>query len=98
MDVPEPEGRGALEAPRGVFLAACDAIAEALSPEGFRYSRSGGHCRRAAGDFSFKVGLHSSHHNVAGGRVNLSVTATVFSPRIKEWRKSHPPLRNWDYV
>ena len=50
------------------------------------------------GDFSFQIAFNSSHHNVAGSHVSLEVASTVFSPKLKKWRKAHPPVHVWDYV
>ncbi len=86
------------EVPREVFMSASETIADHLLSLDFKFARSGVHCRKVVGALIFQIAFDSSHHNVAGSRVNLNVAGTVFSPKLKKWRKAHPPLRDWNYV
>lgn len=86
------------ESPREIFLAACTEIAARFSDRGFRFAKSGPHARKKAGDFTYQISFQSSHSNVAGASVKLSIHGTVFSKRLEAWRASHPQLRASDYV
>jgi hypothetical protein len=88
-----------LESPRDIYLAACASIAAYLEESyGFKYSKSGPHAKQRSGDFTFEISFHSSHNNVAGEHVCLTVYGSVLSARIKRWRESQPLLAKWDSV
>ncbi len=88
-----------VETPRDVFLAACASIGAHLEESfGFKYAKSGPHSGRKAGDFTFQISFDSSHNNIAGEHVNLSICGTVLSARIKKWREAHSFLRAWEVI
>ena len=87
-----------VEAPRDVYLCACGGIAAHFQEAGYKYAKSGQHCRRRCGDFIFQIGFQSSSHNVAGEHVGLSIYGTVFSPKIKKWRAKYAELYPSDAV
>jgi len=80
------------ETPRQVYLAACQAIADALANDGFEYARSRNALRRKTSDFGFHIHFQSSHHNVAGELVKMIIHAGVTSQALKTWRAAHPCL------
>jgi hypothetical protein len=90
--VPEPPRAPAPKPPPGeeksrdVFLAACAAIARRFVGHGFRYARSGPHISRRSGEFTFEVAFASSHYNVPGAHVGLTVYAGVLSNALRKWR------------
>lgn len=65
---------------------------------GFRYAKSGPHCSKKVGDFTFQVQFNSSSRNVAGALVKLWISGTVYSKRLERWRANFPLLRGADYV
>jgi hypothetical protein len=79
------------EAPRTVFLDACERLAAALAAHGFKYSKSKQRCQRGRGDFTNSVAFQSSHHNVAGRHVQLWMHANVYSKALKAWRSERLP-------
>lgn len=83
---PRPEPPSGEEKPRDVFLAACAELARRFEPHGFSYAKSGPHISRRRGDLAFEVGFASSHYNVAGGHVALTLYAGVRSKRLRKWR------------
>jgi hypothetical protein len=83
---PAPEPPSGEEKPRDVFLAACAEIARRFEPHGFRYAKSGPHLSRRSGEFTFELGFASSHYNVAGAHVGLTVYAGVLSNALRKWR------------
>jgi hypothetical protein len=93
---PRPSGA---EEPRAVYLAACERVAVALTPEGFRYAKSGPHLTRVRGDWKERVSFQSSHSNVAGEHVALWVHAYLENEKLKEWRQRTPsPFRRDAWV
>ncbi len=87
------------EPPRDVYLAACSSIGAHLEESfGFRFAKSGPHARKPSGDFTFQISFQSSHHNVAGEHVNLSIHANVWSARIKKWHREQPFPSSFNYV
>lgn len=80
------------EAPREVYAAACQAIADGLACDGFEYARSKATLKRKTSDFSFYIYFQSSHNNVAGELVMLWIHAGVTSRALKAWRAAHPCL------
>lgn len=80
------------EAPGEVYAAACQAIADALSSDGFAYTRSKATLKRKTSDFGFYIYFQSSHNNVAGELVMLWIHAGVTSRALKAWRVTHPCL------
>lgn len=91
---PAPEPLPGEEKPRDVFLAACAEIARRFEPHGFRYAKSGPHLSRRSGEFTFEVAFASSHYNVAGGHVGLTVYAGVLSNALRKWRLEHHSSRD----
>ena len=75
------------EAPRAVFLAACEALASRFESEGFRFAKSGPHCSRRRGEFTHEVAFASSRYNETGKRVGLTVYAAVWSNDLRKWRR-----------
>lgn len=91
--------RAGLEAPRDVYVAACASIAAHLQESfGFRFAKSGPHSRKQSGDFTFQISFQSSHHNIAGEHVSLSIHANVWSARLKKWRREQRFPSSFDYV
>lgn len=89
----------ASESPKDVYLWSCEAIAKAFESDGYRYSKSGPHFTRKAGDFVFKVSFQSSRDNVAGEYVALWIHANVVSPTLKKWRITNRSIRGpYDFV
>jgi hypothetical protein len=80
------------EAPRTVYLAACQAIADALASDGFERTRSKPTLSRKTSGFSDHIYFQSSHHNVAGELVVMWIHAGVTSRALKTWRATHPCL------
>jgi hypothetical protein len=81
------------ESPREIFANSCSEIAGHFADRGYRFARSGPHASRRTGDFTFRIGFQSSHHNAEGSVVKLWIHATVLSNRLEQWRKSYPELR-----
>ena len=81
------------EAPREVYAAACQAIADALASDGFEYVRSKATLKRKTSDFGFYISFQSSHNNVAGELVRLWIHAGVTSQALKAWRATPKPLQ-----
>ena len=87
------------ERTREVFLAACQQIAEAFEPEGFKYARSGPHFTRRNPNFSFQIYFQSSPYNIPGELVEVNVHANVLSRRLSAWRRAQTGmLHPNDYV
>lgn len=80
------------EAPREVYAAGCQAIADALACDGFEYVRSKATLKRKTSDFGFHIYFQSSHNNVADELVILWIHAGVTSQALKAWRVTHPCL------
>ena len=80
------------EAPKEVYAAACQAIADSLTCDGFEYARSKATLKRKTADFHFHIHFQSSHHNVAGELVMLWIHGGVTSRALKTWRATHPSL------
>lgn len=78
--------RGVQEDPRSVYLAACPSIAADFLQDGYKYARSGPHFSRKGSPFSFRISFQSSHHNVPGEHVALSLAGRVTSGGLKAWR------------
>jgi hypothetical protein len=87
---PRPKREDA-EKPRDVYLAACEAIARPFAQRGFRFARSGPHMTRREPPYAFEVGFGSSHYNVAGEYVQLTVAAMVYSRELRAWRIEADP-------
>lgn len=85
---PPPPGE---EKPRDVFLAACAELASRFEPRGFRYAKSGPHISRRQGEFTEEVAFASSHYNVAGQHVDLTLYAGIRSKELRRWRVEHRP-------
>lgn len=98
MDEQTGDPSGETERPREIYLASCSSIAESLNDLGFKYAASRQHSRRRAGDFVFQVSFQSSHYNAAGQQVRMSIFGTIFSPKLKAWRKSHSSIHDNDCV
>lgn len=87
------------DSPREVYLAACASIGLHLEDSfQFKYAKSGPHCRRSSGEFTFQVSFQSSVHNVPGEHVSLCIHGKVLSTRIKKWRESQTLLSPLDYI
>ncbi len=86
------------ERPRDVFLSVCESIAASFANSGFRFAKSGPHCRKRVNDFVCQIAFSSSHHNVAGEHIALSIYGTVFSTKLKTWRQKYPFLNATDFV
>ncbi|HEY2808123.1 MAG TPA: DUF4304 domain-containing protein [Steroidobacteraceae bacterium] len=80
------------QAPRDVYKAFCQAIADALAGDGFEYARSRASLTRKSSDLGSSISFQSSHYNVAGELVVLIIHAGVTSQRLKSWRATHPSL------
>ena len=94
--VPEPSHRESrplpgAQPPREVFLAACANVSARFESRRFRYAKSGPHMSRAGGEFRHTVSFASSHHNVAGRHVELTLYAEVRSKALRHWRVEHRP-------
>ena len=78
---------------------ACAGIAEALSPHGFRYAKSGPHSSGKDGEFTYGICFQSSHRNLADTHVALWIHAKVLSRRLRRWPASQPTsLYSGDFV
>jgi hypothetical protein len=87
------------ELSRDVYLAGCQAIANAMREYGYVYTKSGPKLRRKSQDFIFQVDFQSSHHNVSGKLIALWIHGNVFSAALKQWRAVNPCLlKTSDYV
>jgi hypothetical protein len=87
------------ETSREVYQASCDRIGNSLSALGFRYARSGPHARRNGEHFEHRIGMQSSHNNVAGEYVQLILFASVWSKRFAQWRAKLPfPTATWGRI
>jgi hypothetical protein len=87
------------ESPKDVYLWSCEAIANAFASDGYRFSKSGPHFARKAGDFVFRVSFQSSRNNVAGEYVALWIHANVVSQTLKKWRITNRSIRGpYDFV
>jgi hypothetical protein len=91
---PPPEPPPGEEKPREVFLAACAELARRLEPHEFRYAKSGPHMSRRRGELTFEVAFASSHYNVAGAHVGLTVYAGVLSNALRKWRLEQQTSRD----
>jgi len=80
------------EEPGAVYLAACERIGAALTPEGFRYAKSGPRLTRTRGEWTERVSFQSSHSNVAGEQVALWVHAYLENKTLKDWRRRTPSV------
>jgi hypothetical protein len=88
-----------METPRDIYLTACASIGEHLEESfGFKYVKSRPCARKRSGDFTFQVLFQSSHRNIAGKHVNLSLHGHVMSTKIETWRGAQPFLESSDYV
>jgi hypothetical protein len=81
------------ESPKGVYLLSCEAIAQAFVGDDYRFSKSGPHFARRAGDYLFQVSFQSSRNNVADEYVALWIHANVVSPTVKKWRVTNRSIR-----
>lgn len=82
-----------------VYLRSCEAIANAFASNGYRFSKSGPHFTRKAGDFLYRVSFQSSRNNVAGEYVALWIHANVASSTLKKWRITNRSIRGpYDFV
>ena len=79
---------GGAEKPRDVYHASCQLIGEHLSQFGFKFAKSGPHCRKRDGDITLNISFGSSMYNVAGEHVHLDIAASVLSSKLKKWRIS----------
>ncbi len=94
----QPAFRG-VEAPRDVYLSSCAAIGEAFVAEGFKFAKSGPHISKAKSPFRYKVSFQSSHHNIPGRHVSLTMAANVRSTALKKWRlQQASPIRSDDWI
>lgn len=90
--------RTSVETPREIYLAGCEAIANVLQDDGYKYVPSGQKLRRKTRDFIFQVSFQSSHLNIRGKVVVLWVHGYVFSPVLKKWRVNSAARNNSDFV
>lgn len=91
--------RHEVEPPREVYLAACEQIAASFAVRGFRYAKTAQRFTLSGAPFSFSVSFQSSHHNVAGEHVALSLAGRVTSRVLKAWRtRQELCFRNDDWV
>ena len=87
------------EPPKEVFFEATMKIASAFESKGYRFLKSGPQMSRKAGDFIFRVVFQTSHNNVAGQFVSMSILANVLSPTLKKWRSTrHSLCKESDFV
>lgn len=88
-----------MEAPKDVYLSSCAAIGEALVAEGFKFAKSGPHISKVKTPFRYKVAFQSSHYNIPGRLVSLTMAANVRSTAFKKWRlEQTSPVRSDDWV
>lgn len=81
------------EPPAVVYDRSCAQVAAAFAQEGYRYAKSGPHLTKKEGAFTYQIHFQTSHHNIAGQHVMLSVAANVRCRQLAEWRKSQPAAR-----
>jgi hypothetical protein len=87
----QPRAAGA-EEPRAVYLAACEQVAAAFTPENFRYAKSRRRLIRIRGDWKEIVSFQSDHNNVPGERVGLWTHAYLENTKLLGWRKQTPSV------
>lgn len=83
---------GQVEVCKHVFQQSCSTIAKHFESAGFTYLKSRQSCRKRIADFDFNIGFLTNSSNVAGAHVDLSVSATVSSPKLKKFRAKYPLL------
>jgi hypothetical protein len=88
-NAPETSSDGKEAAPRDIYLAACERVAEAFAGEGFSFAKTGPRMTRTQAGWKQEVSFQSSHHNVPGERIALWVHANLKSAALKKWRKLH---------
>jgi hypothetical protein len=73
---------------REVFLSTCENIANIYIPYGFKYSKSGQHLtlKQKDNEFIYKISFSSSHYNVPGKNVVITVFSNVLSHKYKKWK------------
>jgi hypothetical protein len=73
---------------REIYQSACENIANAYLPYGFKYSKSSRHLRlkQKNNEFIYQISFYSSHYNIPGENVALSVFANVLSHKYKNWK------------
>jgi hypothetical protein len=73
---------------REVYLSACENIANVYLSYGFKYSKSGQHLtlRQKDNEFIYKISFQSSHYNIPGINVAISVCANILSHKYKKWK------------
>jgi hypothetical protein len=92
-------GEPGVQKPREVFLRACEQIASACSPSGFRYLTGKHQLTREAGAFRHLIELGSDFRNQAASHLRLNIAHPVCCPALGAWRsKQAHPLRLNDYV
>jgi hypothetical protein len=73
---------------REIYLSACENIAGVYLPYGFKYSKSGQHLtlKQKDNEFIYKISFHSSHYNIPGVNIAISVFANILSHKYKKWK------------
>lgn len=86
------------ESCRTIYLDACQQIASAFQPDGFRYAKSRQKMTRIAGEWKQHISFQSSRDNVAGARTALWVHANVGNTHLQQWRKANNRRIQYDAV
>ncbi len=73
------------EPPRQVYIAACERIARALEPHGFRFARSGPHLTRTDGTARYRILFQSDRNNIAGQHVRFLIHASGENREMEQW-------------
>jgi hypothetical protein len=73
---------------REIYLSACENIANFYLPYGFKYSKSGQHLtlKQKDNEFIYKISFNSSHYNIPGVNIEISVFANILSHKYKKWK------------
>ena len=87
------------EKPRDVYVGACEAIAQTLIPDGFRYLKSRQALDRTVGVFVHRVSFKSSRNNIPGQSVVMWMYANVQCKELATWRsRQSTSLRTGDWA
>jgi hypothetical protein len=90
---PNSSGDGLLsaESSKEVYKNSCVAIASALEPLNFKYTKTKQRCSVSDEFFRYDIAFQSSRYNASGRHVQLWMHATVSSQSLREWRALRLP-------
>lgn len=64
-------------------------VGDAITADGFSFTRSGPKFSQKSGDLTFEISVQSDRNNVAGQRAAIWVHVGVYSKSVTTWRKRH---------